>query len=66
MNDFEQPRAWQTIGDGCVQAVGHVVTFGLAIVLLVLWALSGPLFYVGDGLAEVWKRKKSGVMKGKL
>lgn len=48
----------QKLGRFGVQATGHVMTFGLAVVLLLAWLLTWPLFRLGDRLKE-WRRQNA-------
>jgi len=40
-----------------VQAIGHVFTVGLVVVLLLAWALTGPLFQLSERIAHGRKLK---------
>jgi len=63
MNMNEQGDWRRKAHDLGVQALGHAATYVLAMVLLVLWVLTGPLFKWGDSVAEGWRRKKSPTIK---
>ncbi|HEY1661513.1 MAG TPA: hypothetical protein VGI03_03775 [Verrucomicrobiae bacterium] len=63
MNATEQSCWKQKAGQFFVQAVGNVATFLLATILLMAWAVTSPLFKLGDSLAENWRRRKSTIIK---
>ena len=65
MNFFEQIALRQRVGHLCVQVTGHLATFALAAVLVVAWAVTGPLFQLSDALAG-WRRRKPSTTKGGL
>jgi low affinity Fe/Cu permease len=42
----------QTFARFSIQAIGYVVTIGLVVVLVLVWALTGPLFQLGQQFAR--------------
>ena len=64
MNIFQSPLR-QMLSRVAVQAASHMATFLLALILIVAWVLTSPLFQLSDHITEwgKWKRKKSALTK---
>jgi low affinity Fe/Cu permease len=57
MNHFQNSDAFQKLVRFGVQATGRVATIGLAVFLILAWALTGPLFGLGGWIAQREKLK---------
>lgn len=45
------PGAFHAFAHTCARAAGHLLSFGVAVALLIAWAVSGPLF----GFSDTWQ-----------
>jgi hypothetical protein len=54
LQDFD---AFQKIARFNVQAIGHIFTAGLVVVLVLAWALTGPFFQLNEWIAHRRKLK---------
>jgi low affinity Fe/Cu permease len=46
--DQEQMGAFERFAAWCAKALGHALAFSVATLVIVVWAVSGPLFHFSD------------------
>lgn len=63
MNHFQNSDTFQKLARAGTQATGHVATIALAVFLITAWAVTGPLFVLGEWVAH---KEKLRVKKRKI